>query len=197
MLPDGHLLWDDAALDALHANRRDANRREEPSTSTSNPANSAASATSPAGSTQYPVPCAQYPVPSPAGSTAGGLLLVHSHRHDAQDFALLARIIAVSSQLPLGSFSNRTLGLDPMLDAQGVLHGLSLLIINNDARWQATPRDSADHPAGWLRLFDQPAMRLRMLLLEPMNAGYYCGEFLSLSSAVKLTNLFPWVICLR
>jgi len=102
----------------------------------------------------------------------------------------------VSSHLPSGSFSNRTLGLDPMLDAHGILDGLSLLIINNNPRWQAIPRDSANHPAGWLRLFEQPAMRLRMLLLDPMNAGYYCGEFLSLSSALNLTALFPWVLCL-
>lgn len=173
LLPDGRLLWDAEARDALLASRREVTHLDVGSA----------------------------PAPSPAGSTAGGLLLVHSHRHKVVDFELLARVVDVSSRLPAmaspahGTFSNLTQGLESGRDASGVLRRLSLLIINNDASHQAADRASTSHPVQWLRLFarrDTNYMPLRMLLLDSLNAGYNCGEMLALSQAADITALFPW-----
>jgi hypothetical protein len=137
----------------------------------------------------------------------GGLLLVHSHRQRAHDFALHARMVALIAKLPpvgyqrkvpfgdhVTTFGNGTNGL-----AHGqppsMLRRLSLLIINNDAGRHPGDYSSPEHPVQWLQHYRHvPDMRVRMLILTAVNMGYNCGEFHSLSAASGIIGRFPWVL---
>lgn len=121
-----------------------------------------------------------------------GLLLIHSHRQRGEDFALVARMLHLIDSLPVGSHTSHGV---PEGQPQSVLHGLSLLLVNNDAVHQSSNHTSPDHPVNWLRRFTQPTLRLRMLVLTAVNFGYTCGGFHALAALSGILPLFPWVIC--
>ena len=127
-----------------------------------------------------------------------GLVLIHSHAHRGAQFALYARMLELTSMMEEHS---PTHGISPGQRAS-VLHGLSLLILKNDAGSQkpgpSTNYNSSEHdpehPISWLRLFKLRSIRLRMIILTHINLGYKCGEFHSLFAASRILSLFPWVL---
>jgi hypothetical protein len=168
MMPDGTVLYNEAADSALHASRREA----------------AAEATASHHDGR-------------ASNASNGLVLIHSHAHRGEQFALYARMLELTSMMELHS---PTRGINQGQRAS-VLHGLSLLIIKNDAGQKpgrSTNYNSSEldpeHPSSWLRLFKLGSMRLRMIILTHVNLGYKCGEFHSLFAASKILSLFPWVL---
>ena len=117
-----------------------------------------------------------------SGGAGWGLLLVHSHRQRAFEFGLHARMLELIAKTQPSS---------------GLLHQLSLLIVNNDAAEllpHGTWHGSTEDPIHWLRLYGGLHMRLRMLTVTSANFGYLCGEFQALAAAAPLLSQFPWVL---
>ena len=134
MMPDGTLLYNEVADSALHASRREAAAEATASHNDGRPS-----------------------------YASDGLVLIHSHAHRGEQFALYARMLELTSMMELHSGQRAS-----------VLHGLSLLIIKNDAGQKpgrSTNYNSSEldpeHPISWLRLFKLGSMRLRMIILTP------------------------------
>ena len=110
-----------------------------------------------------------------------GLLLVHSHRQRSLQFEQHARMMSLIAR---------------MRPDAGLLHQLSLLLVNNDAS-ELLPHGAwhgnTDNPLKWLELYALP-LRIRMLLVTSINVGYNCGELQALVAAAPVLQQFPWVL---
>ena len=129
--------------------------------------------------------------PPPDSPRTDGLLLIHSHRQKAYEFAAHARMLELVAGLPSSAFGSSWRG---RAKPPNLLDGLSLLVMNNAASRFDTNYSSHEHPVNWLRLFTLPTLRLRMLILTSVNLGYSCGEFQSLAAARFVIARFPWMI---
>jgi len=110
-----------------------------------------------------------------------GLLLVHSPRQRSLQFEQHARMMSLIAR---------------MRPDAGLLHQLSLLLVNNDAS-ELLPHGAwhgnTDNPLKWLELYALP-LRIRMLLVTSINIGYNCGELQALVAAAPVLQQFPWVL---
>jgi len=96
-----------------------------------------------------------------------GLLLMASTRQGPETFAASAAMFALSA---------------PVLRIEGVL-----LVCNNASISNPTLLE-------YLRMYQAPGLRLRLLMRQPLNIGYYCGNLLVLASSVHVWQRFPWVL---
>ena len=111
------------------------------------------------------------------GAGGGGLFFVHSHRQSNADFELHARALRLAVH-----------------DSGDVMRGASVLIVNNNAA-SFLRHGNAAQPMRWLRAYGTlPGVRIRMLVMTAINAGYTCGEFHALAATVRLWRTFPWVL---
>lgn len=98
---------------------------------------------------------------------ASGLLLMASTRQGSETFAASAAMFALSA---------------PVLRVEAVL-----LACNNG---------SVSKPMllRYLSMYQAPGLKLRILMRQSLNIGYYCGNLLVLASSVRVWRRFPWVL---
>jgi hypothetical protein len=102
----------------------------------------------------------------------GGLVMIHSHRQVASEYAVSAHVLGMSAS------------------HHRVLHRASLLLVNANP---STPTPSLIRWLGWYEGFQHG---LRLLIHTRANLGYSCGELHTIAATVKVWSHFPWVMAL-